>query len=216
MTLLPKGSDRSTNSDFGMTSFPALCTPANKFTLPEVKPLWWEEGSYSKATWRGHLWSTGCQTCKLLKGKKQVSASATGTISVTYCKIPVPSEDTTACLHHRSSCCICESLPQRIKFIHSTLKYSRLSSCIQCQFYNKAIEIEKSSSKRQIWNQGRNIRAHRAKWGKKGSSCDVATGSKSDLVFEQMLVSKVFQRVLLSCVLIFPFWFRAQKNQFVD
>lgn len=126
-----------------------------------------DEGSYSKATWRGHLRSTGCQACKLLKGKKQVSAFATGTIYVTYCRIPVPSEDTTACLHHRFSCCICESLPQIIRFIHSTLRYSRLSSCIQCQFYNKAIEIEKSSSKRQIWNRGRNIRAHRAKWGKK-------------------------------------------------
>lgn len=38
MTLLLGGSDRTTNPDFGMTSFLALCTLVNKFTLSEAKP----------------------------------------------------------------------------------------------------------------------------------------------------------------------------------
>lgn len=177
MTLLPEGSDRSTNSDFGMTSFLALCTPANKFTLPGVKPLWW--GILQQSNLERALtvhWLSSLQATQ----RKETSFCICYWNNLCYCRIPVPSEDTTACLHHRFSCCICESLPQIIRFIHSTLRYSRLSSCIQCQFYNKAIEIEKSSSKRQIWNRGRNIRAHRAKWGekKKGSSCSVATGAK--------------------------------------
>lgn len=38
MTLLPGDSDKTTNPDFGMTGFLALCTLVNKFTLSEANP----------------------------------------------------------------------------------------------------------------------------------------------------------------------------------
>lgn len=80
MTLLPGSSYRIRNPDFSMTGFLAFCTLVNKFTLSEQNHP--DEGRDLKQS-GDTSWSTSCQACKLCKGKKQVSSSATRTVQVT-------------------------------------------------------------------------------------------------------------------------------------
>lgn len=86
MTLWPGSSYRTTNPDFGMTGFliflytgKQIYTFRSKTTLDEMVL----DDPRQKQSGEDTSWSTGFQACKLGKGKKQVSASATRTVQVT-------------------------------------------------------------------------------------------------------------------------------------
>lgn len=86
MTLWPGSSYRTTNPDFGMTGFliflytgKQIYTFRSKTTLDEMVL----DDPRQKQSGEDISWSTGFQACKLGKGKKQVSASATRTVQVT-------------------------------------------------------------------------------------------------------------------------------------